>query len=163
AGFGSPTAEGMVELTPDATDSLLPSLACALDPEIALLVGYLDGNPVSTAELFVVGTIAGITGVATVPAYRRRGLAAALTWAVQRRRPGAGPAARVAEPGGDGRPLDAAGIRPVGGGWAGVRRLGRAVRVLGRRRVARVRTRLDAPPGLLASRVRQRGGAGGPP
>jgi GNAT superfamily N-acetyltransferase len=84
AGFGSPTAEGMVELTPDAMDSLLPSLACALDPGIALLVGYLDGNPVSTAELFVVGDIAGITGVATVPAYRRRGLAAALTWAALR-------------------------------------------------------------------------------
>jgi GNAT superfamily N-acetyltransferase len=80
AGFGSPTAEGMVELPLDALESLMPSLECACDPEIALLVGYLDGKPVSAADLFLVGPIAGITGVATVPGYRRRGLAMALTW-----------------------------------------------------------------------------------
>ena len=84
AGFGSPTAEGMVELPPDALESLLPSLACANDPEIALLVGYLDGQPVASAFLFMVGSIAGITGVATVPAYRRRGLGMALTWGALR-------------------------------------------------------------------------------
>jgi ribosomal protein S18 acetylase RimI-like enzyme len=83
-GFGSPTAEGMVELPPDAVDDLVPSTECARDPEVALLVGYLDGVPVSSAELFIVGQIAGITGVATVPAYRRRGLAEALTWAAVR-------------------------------------------------------------------------------
>jgi predicted acetyltransferase len=55
-------------------------MACALDPEVALLVGYVDGKPVSSAFVYAVGPIAGITGVATVPAYRRRGLATALTW-----------------------------------------------------------------------------------
>jgi ribosomal protein S18 acetylase RimI-like enzyme len=79
-GFGAPTAEGGTELPPDAFDSLAPSLACARDPEVALLVGYLDRKPVASAELFMVGPIAGITGVATVPAYRRRGLGTALTW-----------------------------------------------------------------------------------
>jgi ribosomal protein S18 acetylase RimI-like enzyme len=79
-GFGAPTAEGGTELSPEAFDSFVPSLACALDPDVALLVGYVGGKPASSAELYAVGRIAGITGVATVPAYRRRGLATALTW-----------------------------------------------------------------------------------
>ncbi|MFO0877424.1 MAG: GNAT family N-acetyltransferase [Gemmataceae bacterium] len=83
-GFGAPTAEGMVELSPEAYEDLVPSLECASDPEVALLVGYLDGVPASSAFLFIVGQIAGITGVATVPEYRRRGLAEALTWAAIR-------------------------------------------------------------------------------
>lgn len=81
AGFGAPTADGGTELTPDAFDDFLPSLACARDPGVALLVGYLDGQPAATAILFVVGEVAGVTGVATAPAYRRRGLGTALTWA----------------------------------------------------------------------------------
>ena len=80
AGFGAPTAEGGTELPPDAFDAFAPSMACALDPEVALLVGYLDGKPVSAASMYVAGAIAGITGVATVPAYRRRGLGTTLTW-----------------------------------------------------------------------------------
>jgi ribosomal protein S18 acetylase RimI-like enzyme len=80
AGFGAPTSEGGTELSPEAFDALTPSLACAHDPAIALLVGYVDGQPAAAAEMFAVGPIAGITGVATVPAYRRRGLATALTW-----------------------------------------------------------------------------------
>jgi ribosomal protein S18 acetylase RimI-like enzyme len=79
-GFGAPTAEGGTELSPDAFDSFAPSLACALDPEVALLVGYMDSQPVSSAFVYAVGPIAGITGVATVPGHRRRGLGTALTW-----------------------------------------------------------------------------------
>jgi ribosomal protein S18 acetylase RimI-like enzyme len=84
AGFGAPTAEGGTELPADAFDSFTPSLACALDPEVALLVGYVDGRAVSSAMMWMSGPIAGITGVATVPAYRRRGLGTALTWAAVR-------------------------------------------------------------------------------
>ncbi len=80
AGFGAPTGEGGTELPPDTMDSLAPSTACALDPEVALLIGYFEGKPASSAFLFTVGPIAGITGVATIPAYRRRGLGMALTW-----------------------------------------------------------------------------------
>jgi ribosomal protein S18 acetylase RimI-like enzyme len=80
AGFGAPTAEGAPELTPEAFEAFTPSLACSRDPAVALLVGYVDGQPAASAELFMVGHIAGITGVATVPAYRRRGLGTALTW-----------------------------------------------------------------------------------
>jgi GNAT superfamily N-acetyltransferase len=80
AGFGAPTSEGGTELSPDAFDAFAPSLACAADPGVALLVGYLGGESVAAAFLFVVGRIAGITGVATVPSARRRGLGTALTW-----------------------------------------------------------------------------------
>lgn len=66
----------------DGIDAALnPSVAVALDPEIALFVGYVDGKPVATAALYRVGDIAEIGAVATAPAYRRRGIGAALTWA----------------------------------------------------------------------------------
>jgi predicted acetyltransferase len=42
------------------------------------------GEPVASAEMFCVGPIAGIMGVATVPAARRRGLGTALTRAALR-------------------------------------------------------------------------------
>jgi ribosomal protein S18 acetylase RimI-like enzyme len=64
-----------------SSDNLVPALECARDPDVSLLVGYLGGVPASTAILFVIGQVAGLTGVATVPEYRRRGLAEALTWA----------------------------------------------------------------------------------
>jgi ribosomal protein S18 acetylase RimI-like enzyme len=84
AGFGAPTSEGGTELSPEAFDSFAPSLACALDPDVSLLVGYLDGQPAASAMVCKVGAIAAMTGVATVPAYRRRGLATATTWAAVR-------------------------------------------------------------------------------
>jgi hypothetical protein len=84
AGFGAPTAEGGTELPADATDSLTPSLACANDPDAALLVGYFEGIPVTSAIVFRVDSIAGITGVTTIPTHRRRGLGLAVTWAAVR-------------------------------------------------------------------------------
>jgi RimJ/RimL family protein N-acetyltransferase len=84
AGFGEPTAEGGTELSPEAFESFAPSVACALDPDVCLLVGYLDRVPASSAMLFKVGAVAGLTGVATVPAHRRRGLGMAATWAAIR-------------------------------------------------------------------------------
>ncbi len=80
AGFGAPTSEGGTELSPDAFDSFAPSIACALDSEVAILVGYVDGKPAASAFMNAVGSIASITGVATIPEYRRRGLATAITW-----------------------------------------------------------------------------------
>lgn len=66
----------------DGIDALLhPTLQCALDPEIALFVGYVDGMPIAQSALYRVGDIAEIGGVATHPAYRRRAIGAALTWA----------------------------------------------------------------------------------
>jgi ribosomal protein S18 acetylase RimI-like enzyme len=80
AGFGDPTAEGGTELDPEAFDSFTLSLPAALDPDVALLVGYCEGKPAASAFFYKIGSIAGITGVATVPAFRRRRLGTALTW-----------------------------------------------------------------------------------
>ena len=45
-----------------------------------LFVGYVNGRPVATSELFMGGDVAGIHMVATHPLFRRRGLGWALTW-----------------------------------------------------------------------------------
>jgi GNAT superfamily N-acetyltransferase len=81
AGFGAPTADLGEPLSAEAMESFGPSLACALDPDVAVLVGHAGGRPVSAAVLHRVEEIACITGVATVPDCRRRGFARALTWA----------------------------------------------------------------------------------
>lgn len=54
-----------------------------LRPECSMIffVGYLDGQPVSTTELFIGGGVAGLYSVATKKEYRRRGIGSALTWA----------------------------------------------------------------------------------
>jgi GNAT superfamily N-acetyltransferase len=49
-------------------------------PDVALYVGYLDGEPVATAVRGTSYRIAGIGGVSTVPAARRRGIGEAITW-----------------------------------------------------------------------------------
>jgi GNAT superfamily N-acetyltransferase len=63
----------------------VPTLAAALDPDVAVLVGYLDGLPVATARVACVTDeqvrVADITGVVTLPPYRRRGYGTAMTWA----------------------------------------------------------------------------------
>ncbi len=84
-GFGAPTAEAAVPVPTAAEfDSFGPSLACVLDPDVAVMVGYCDDRPASSAIALRVEDIASVTGVATVPTLRRRGLARALTWAALR-------------------------------------------------------------------------------
>lgn len=57
----------------------VPSLQAAMDADVALLVGSLDGEPVATARLTRYGTVAEILGVVTRPAHRGRGLGTAMT------------------------------------------------------------------------------------
>jgi len=59
----------------------IPSLAAALDPAVALFVGYNGGEPVATSRLTCCGTVGDINGVVTLPTHRRRGFGAAMTWA----------------------------------------------------------------------------------
>ncbi|MGI8857622.1 MAG: GNAT family N-acetyltransferase [Thermomicrobiales bacterium] len=59
----------------------VPSLRAAMDPAVALLVGYLGEEAVATARLACYGPVGEITGVVTMPAHRRRGLGTAMTWA----------------------------------------------------------------------------------
>ncbi|HET8627501.1 MAG TPA: GNAT family N-acetyltransferase [Thermomicrobiales bacterium] len=59
----------------------VPSLVAALDPDVGLFVGYVDGRAVATSRLSRLGDVAEIMGVVADPAYRRRGYGTALTWA----------------------------------------------------------------------------------
>jgi GNAT superfamily N-acetyltransferase len=60
----------------------IPSLISATDPAVALLVGYLDEEPVTTGRLSCLGTVAEVNSVTTKPGYERRGYGTAMTWAV---------------------------------------------------------------------------------
>jgi hypothetical protein len=51
---------------------LISSLAVALDPDIALFTGYVDGQAVATAALYRIEGVAEIGGVFTARPYRRR-------------------------------------------------------------------------------------------
>lgn len=59
----------------------IPSLSAAMDPAVALFIGYRDDDAVATARLACYGAVGEINGVVTAPAYRRRGLGTAMTWA----------------------------------------------------------------------------------
>jgi GNAT superfamily N-acetyltransferase len=59
----------------------MPSLAAARDPQVALFVGVMAGQPVATARIACAAGVTDITGVVTAPPYRRRGYGTALTWA----------------------------------------------------------------------------------
>lgn len=59
----------------------MPSLAAARDPQVALFVGAVAGQPVATSRITCAAGVTDITGVVTAPASRRRGFGTALTWA----------------------------------------------------------------------------------
>ncbi len=59
----------------------IPSLDAALDPAVALFVGYVGDEPVATSRLTCCDTVGDINGVVTLPAQRRRGFGTAMTWA----------------------------------------------------------------------------------
>lgn len=61
--------------------SVVPSLAAAIDPDVALFCGYCDGVAVASSRLVCLGDIAEIAGVVTIPERRDRGFGTALTWA----------------------------------------------------------------------------------
>ncbi len=58
----------------------IPSLDAALDPAVALFVGYDEGTPVATSRIARHGDVGDINGIVTAPAQRRRGFGTAMTW-----------------------------------------------------------------------------------
>ena len=84
AGFGAP---------PGSVDGFREGLVAATRNDSfrgGNYLGYLDGKPVATSLRFTTGEIAGIYFVSTLPEFRRRGFAQAMTWraAVDGRREG---------------------------------------------------------------------------
>ncbi len=59
----------------------IPSLEAATDPQVCLLLGYLDDEPVATSRLNCLDDLGEINGVVTDPAFRRRGFGTDMTWA----------------------------------------------------------------------------------
>ena len=55
-------------------------LLLAPDSPMILFVGYIEGKPVATSELFLSGGVAGLYAVATRREFRGRGIGSALTW-----------------------------------------------------------------------------------
>jgi GNAT superfamily N-acetyltransferase len=93
----------------------LPSVTAALDPAVALWVGYVGGLPVATSRLTCLGTVADLNGVAVVPEQRRRGYGTALTWAAVEAARAMGCAAAVLTATELGYPIYVGmGFRPVG-------------------------------------------------
>ena len=52
----------------------------AADAPMWLYVGYLDGEPVATAELTVSGGVAGLYNISTLEVHRHKGIGSALTF-----------------------------------------------------------------------------------
>jgi ribosomal protein S18 acetylase RimI-like enzyme len=75
------TATAGFEMVPGSFDPMIPHASCVHDPQIAYFVGLCEGRPVTVATLLSVEGIAVIAGVATLPAFRRRGFGRAITWA----------------------------------------------------------------------------------
>lgn len=90
-GYPMPGAEGTALSNP-----------AILEGPIRLFVGYADGRPVATSGARIGHGIVDVEWVSTLPAYRRRGFGAALTWAATRVSP-EDPAVLIASD--DGQPV----------------------------------------------------------
>lgn len=67
-------------MPPDLVAGLVTDRFVDFDP-LTIVIGRVDGIPVSTALVTMSGDTAGIYNVATPPEYQRRGFGTALTWA----------------------------------------------------------------------------------
>jgi ribosomal protein S18 acetylase RimI-like enzyme len=80
--FAELSAANWTPPDPDVTRFYRLAAAALLDLDSPqwLYVGYLDGEPVATAEGTVAGGTAGLYNISTRPAYRGRGIGSRMTW-----------------------------------------------------------------------------------
>jgi ribosomal protein S18 acetylase RimI-like enzyme len=82
-GFGT----GGIEVGPQGVEALVRKEVPDLRRHVqqghrTIAAAFLDDQPVARGGMAVVGDVSEITGVATLPAFRRRGLGAAVTYAL---------------------------------------------------------------------------------
>jgi len=75
------------------------------DPQMAFVVGSVDGVPVTTALLATSGETAGVYNVATPPSERRKGYGEAATWALIAEGARRGCTHSILQSSGDGHPV----------------------------------------------------------
>lgn len=96
-------AEGFA-MPPDLVAAVLSPALLAL-PGFTAFVGYVDGQPVSTAAAYVDGDTTGVYNVATAPAARGKGYGAAVTWAATRAGVATGTVRAILQASEEGRPV----------------------------------------------------------
>lgn len=80
--FGRASLEGFDVVGPDdVTPFQTHGPESIEDPRLHCYIGWVDGRPACVSMAYVGEEVVGVYGVATVPAFRRRGFGAAITWA----------------------------------------------------------------------------------
>jgi len=99
-GFATADGSEAAPPSPDVVDRLQVVMRGFVHPDIERMLVWVDDEPAGGASAFVIDSVLGITGTATLPGFRRRGVQrAALAYALERGVGRAGLAMTTTEPG----------------------------------------------------------------